>query len=341
MHRLSELLREDDAMAAAPELRRLTKGLRGTAQLAREDAVFQMACALEGAAHALVEGELTWSSDVRERVERTLGDLGVILAGAEPENAVRERLQSASERWQALGVMPWAPGTAGEIASATVESGGEAFLTFAAAEALGIIDVLQNSLNALSEDPMDREAMKAVLRRQRALLGAARLEEVPVIAETLRAVEDVSRIIARMNVPIKDEWLDVFRCARLVLESSTGPLERGDQPPHTPALSRLRTYRQELLERYGAGDEVATAPVAAEAQSSPIDAHAALHASTHPATGHSEERPVDIQNLIYTGDAALRRALELRARLERAVEHDADALALVDEVFDLIRLGLQ
>jgi hypothetical protein len=338
MHRLAELLREDDAMAAAPELRRLTRGLRGTAQLAREDAVFQMACALEGAAHALVEGELTWSSDVRERVERTIGDLDVILAGAEPADGVRARLQSASERWRALGVAPWAPGTTGEVAKAQpVKSDGEAFLTFAADEILGIVEVLQDSLNALSEDPMDREAMKSVLRRQRALLGAARLEEVPVIAESLRAVEDVSRIIARMNVPIKDEWLDVFRCARLVLESSAGPLERGDQPPHTPALSRLRTYRQELLERYGAGDEVATPTVTPEPQAE----LAAPESTDHVAPSHSEERPVDIQNLVYVGDAALRRALELRGRLERTVEHDPDALALVDEVFDLIRLGLQ
>jgi hypothetical protein len=339
------LLREDDAMAAAPELRRLTKGLRGTAQLAREDAVFQMACALEGAAHALVEGELTWSTDVRERVERTLGDLGVILAGAEPAHALRARLQSASERWRALGVAPWTPGTAGETASSQpVESAGEAFLTFAAAETLGIIDVLQGSLNALAEDPMDREPMKSVLRRQRALLGAARLEEVPVIAETLRAMEDVSRIIARMNVPIKDEWLDVFRCARLVLESSSGPLQRGQQPPRTPALSRLRTYRQELLERYGGGEEVSTGSLRSEPQPAQAAAQVAAPVVLEPlsvTTAHSDERPVDIQNLVYTGDAALRRALELRSRLEHAVEHDPDALALVDEVFDLIRLGLQ
>lgn len=334
----TSLVQQDDAMGDAAELLRLARALRGTAQLARESMLLHGATLLEGAAHALVGGSVTWSTDVRERIELTLVDLNVVLSGVEDGDSLRRRLDAAEDRWRTLDVRPWAPFTS--AGAGGEEPGGlddEAFLSFAAAEIDGIVTVLGESLDALAASPMDREAMKAVLRRQRALLGAARLDELPAVAETLRAVEDVSRIIAKMNVAIKDEWLDVFRCARVVLEASAEPLARGDDPPHTPALSRLRTYRQELLERYGAGDEDVLAPPA------PGDAVVASEDGAHdesprePAGGNE----TDIQSLMYTGEAALRRALDLRARLERAVEHDPDALALVDEVFDLIRLGLQ
>jgi hypothetical protein len=338
---LSRLLRDDDSMEARPEMLRLVRGLRGAAQLARDDSLMAMAGVLEGAAHALLEGGLAWSTDVRERVERTVGDVDVILAEAESEDAVRQRVESANARWQAVGVAPWAPGSGGGAgATRAVQPETGDFLSFAASEVTAIVEVMQESLDVLTEDPMDRDAMKSVLRRQRALLGAAPLEELPVVAEVLRAVEDVSRVISRMNVPIKDEWLDVFRCARVVLEAAADPLTRGEDPPHTPALSRLRTYRQELLERYGGAEDLPANVVEADTPAALPDPGPVIEPQTG-AAGRREDRPVDIQNLVYTGDAALRRALELRARLERAVEHDPDALALVDEVFDLIRLGLR
>jgi hypothetical protein len=50
---------------------------------------------------------------------------------------------------------------------------------------------------------------------------------------------------------------------------------------------------------------------------------------------------VDVRDLCFSGERALRAALELRAVLELAVEHQPDARDAVDEVFDLIRLGLK
>lgn len=332
LDRMDALLRADPGLTDSSALRGLARGLRGTAQLAREDIVFRTACLLEGAAQTLHNGDLTWSSDVRERIERTLVDLDVMLAGTEGAEGGAHRLEEAVQRWAALDVRAWTPGIGAPDGERRETP---AFREFAAAELEAMIEVLGTSLDTLARDPMDREALKQILRRQRNLLGAARLDELPTVAETLRAIEDVSRIIARMNVPIKDEWLDVFRCARMVLETTAPAIGQGESPPHTPALSRLRTYRQELLDRYGSVEEPA-------APGSP--AEELLHARPSAARAHDAQEPdpsVDIQNLMYTGEAALRRALDLRARLERAVEHDPDALALVDEVFDLIRLGLQ
>lgn len=340
VQRITSLLAEDDALVDAETLLDHTRALRGTAQLGRDAQVLRAARLLEGAAHALLEGTLTWSSDVRERFELTLGDVQVALAGTEEPAGIERRLDAASDRWRALDVRPWMPAAEADAATERpVDLDDEPFLSFAAGEIDGIVTVLRDSLDALAENGMDRDAMTSVLRRQRALLGAARLDELPAVAETLRAVEDVSRIIARMNIAIKDEWLDVFRCAKVVLEASAEPLARGDDPPHTPALSRLRTYRQELVERYGTADDTPATTLLEEAATTP-DAAVPAASRDEPAATRTEATSIDIQNLVYTGEAALRRALDLRARLERAVENDPDALALVDEVFDLIRLGL-
>ena len=129
--RLGALGREDDAMAAPDELLRLARALRGTAHLASEDALFRVAAILERAARALVAGDVSWSTDTRERVERTIGDIDAILGDREETDATERRVAGADERWQVLGI-----GEAGEEAERAPVAGldDEAFLSFAARE---------------------------------------------------------------------------------------------------------------------------------------------------------------------------------------------------------------
>jgi chemotaxis protein histidine kinase CheA len=348
--RLGELVRAPQPDGPAAELHRLARGLRGTSQIARHERAYRAARELESAARNLSAGQLTWSDDVRERMLRTLDDLGVIIAEAEPEEALEQRVAATAQRWQS--VVHEAPATAAEETQPAEDNRRE-FYAFAAREVSGIADALDESIAALGSNPMDREALKSILRRQRVLLGAARLEELPPIAQTLRAVEDISRIIAKMNVAIKDEWLEVFRCARQALTAALEPLERAEDPPDSKPLRRLRTYREELLERYGDGEALSAAAPASDglvqAQTGETEyapAEASPAPAVEPAAPTAAEaaaavKPVDIHALLYDGDAALRRALELRSRVERAVEHDPDALAAIDEVYDLIRLALR
>jgi hypothetical protein len=124
-------------------------------------------------------------------------------------------------------------------------------------------------------------------------------------------------LILRLGVPVKREWVDVFRCARDVLAPARAALERGDEPESSPALSRLRTLRDELGERYKPRDDA-------------------------PAEGDAGEGPlVDIRDLCFDSQSALRRATELRPVLERAVAGDANARDALEELFDLIRLALE
>lgn len=351
--RLSAAVQQLDSGAGdATELHQHTRGLRGSAQMAREDRVYRAALGLEAAARSLAGGIVRWTEDVSTRIRRTLEDIDALVKGEEPDESMDQRLKRALERWREAGIELPEP----ESGNKPVSEASRQFMQFAAHEVQGIVTEMQAALETLAEDPRDRDPLKAILRRQRALLGAARLDEIAVVAEALRATEDMTRVIAKLNVPVKEEWLAVFRSARDVLRAAIEPLQKGEAPTPTPALSKLRTLRQELLDRYGEGEAVAvtagpTPAVAAAigtytpppSTARPVDIPAP---SARPAPPPPPPEPVvaaddvvPIDALQYKGVRALQRALELQPKLERLAGDDADAREQVKELFDLIRLG--
>ncbi len=234
----------------AGQLHRSARAIRGAAQIAREDAAYRAARVLENATRELLTGALAFDNAMTDRLRASVEDVRAIARGAEAE----ARADAIVARWDQVGVgaeqHPARQGGAQET---------RAFLEYAAHEVAGIASALDRSIAALTADGMNREPLKAVLRRQRGLLGSARLEEIPVLAESLRAVEDLTSIIGKLDVAVRNEWLDVFRCARDVLASAAPLLETGRQPDVTTALRRLRVLRHELLERHGIGEAISTA----------------------------------------------------------------------------------
>jgi chemotaxis protein histidine kinase CheA len=310
--------------------------------MAREDRVYRAAVGLESAARALAAGTLAWSEDLSSRVRRTLEDIDALVQGAEQDDAADGRLRRTLDRWKEIGIM--LPDESGPSAQpAQVSEASRQFRQFAAHEVAGIIAEMEISLETLAGDPRNRDPLKAILRRQRAMLGAARLEEIPVVAEALRATEDMTRLIAKLNIPVKEEWLAVFRTARDVLKSALEPLQKGEIPGSTPALSKLRVLRQELLERFGEGEALNTASPQAQAKAQAqafAQAQALAPQTPAPAPATQAEGVVPIEQLQYSGEKALRRALELQSKLEEIAGSDSRARESVDEVFDLIRLGI-
>lgn len=322
-------------------LHRLARTLRGAAQMAREERTYRAAVALEAACRALSRGELPWDDATADHFRATVADLRPLVHGDDPDAVQEARVAAVLDRWLGLGVaMPEreVAGPAAPRTSAPPErpDGEAAFRAFVAREVAAIAGVLSAGVDALTARPLDREPLKTILRRQRILLGTARLDEISVVAEALRAVEDISRVIARLDVAIKDEWLDVFRSGREVMRAASAALQRGEEPGHTNALSRLRTLHTELIERYGAAE---TGPASSVVPT--VIAHAAA-AEPHPQqqaarVAEAAAEPLDIADLMYDRDEATRRMAELRPRIERAVRHDPDARAALDELFDLIR----
>ncbi|CAN5743144.1 hypothetical protein BH23GEM9_BH23GEM9_10960 [soil metagenome] len=249
---------------------RAARTLRGTAQMAREERVQRVANALETAMKAVTAGDVVWSAAMRNAVRASVADLNALLQRAEPDDLLDERVQASVERWHRIADVP--PERSENAAQQPAgETGDREFRQFAAREVAGIADALERGIQQLAAAPMDREALKVILRRQRALLGARRLDEIPVVAEILRAVEDLTRVVAKLDVGVKQEWLDVYRVARDGLRAALEALQRDENPASTNAASRLRHMREELLERYGTGEAVSAAHPAGLVQARPLD----------------------------------------------------------------------
>ena len=324
-------------------LQRHTRELRGSAQMAREDRVYRAAMGLESAAKSLATGTLKWSEDLSSRIRRTIEDIDALIQGGEADDAADGRVRRTLDRWRELGLALPDEGGVATQPPAQLSEASRQFRQFAAHEVAGIVAEMEISLETLAADPRNRDPLKAILRRQRAMLGAARLEELPVVAEALRATEDMTRLIAKLNVPVKEEWLAVFRSARDVLKASQEQLQKGETPSPTPALSKLRVLRQELLERFGEGNAVNTAAAGAAHTAAPAQTHAAQAQAPRaaaPAPVADAEGVIPVEQLQYSGERALRRALELRPRIEELAGSSSSARESIEEVFDLIRLGI-
>ena len=338
------------------ELHKQTRGLRGSAQMAREDRVYRAALRLEAAARSVSGGLANWSEDLSSRIRRTLEDIEALVNGDEDEDIAEGRVKRTVDRWQDMMELPT---DSIQSSGPPASEASRQFQQFAAHEVAGIVNEMEAGLVTLASDPRNRDPLKAILRRQRALLGAARLDEIAVVAEALRATEDMTRVIAKLNVPVKEEWLSVFRSARDVLKAAIEPLRRGEIPGPTPALSKLRTLRQELLDRYGEGEAVAiiggpsavppgapasqpeasVAPISRAFPSAAQPRSASAPATPVPAATPDDEGVVPIESLLYQGPRALARALELQPAFERIAGDDTQAREQVKELFDLIRLG--
>jgi chemotaxis protein histidine kinase CheA len=292
--------------ATLAELGRCARGLRGLARLANEIRVAEAAAAVEQAARSIAAPEA--AAGLADRVQASVADLRVLVEGGADDSVLDACRAAVVDRWSGVDDATDEPSTA--VPEPTPEPD---FHAFVAREVSGIADVLDRGIAAFTEVPTNREWLGAILRRQRALMGVARLAEVGTVAETLRAVEDMSELIVRLNVPIKSEWLDVFRSAREILRTSMTSLLQNEMPPFTPALSRLRTLRDELRDRYG---EKAAAAAADRPRSEPAAASPA--APAEPAVSRHE------------------RAARLRAEIDRAIGGDARARDALHELHTLL-----
>lgn len=299
---------EQEARALASEagslerLQRPARSLAGLARLAGDSHVQRAAGVIARALRSPVEPPEAVTV-LADRVLSSIPGLRSLLDREIPEENAEQLVVDVVGEWED-------PGTGG-MESATIPRETD-FLAFVASEATGIADTTERAIAAFADQPANREWIGAILRRQRVLLGSARLDEVPIVPEALRAVEDLAELIVRLDVPVKSEWLDVFRTSLDVLRNSAAMLQAGDEPEPTPALSRLRTLHNELTDRYG--DRVPAGP-------SPS---AGVAPSGSPSA------------VIDPAGTAVERAAALRARIERDLDRDSDARRALDDLWALL-----
>ena len=332
----------DDSIVDAAELHRVSRVLRGSAQMAREPRVQAVARALELAGRALVQGALAWGEDLRGEVERTLQDLTALVEADGTDAQLDERAAAAIERWERKGLevtAPPGPGTSPwstEPAAAPLDPG--AVPVPGEASALGVAHA-PGDVAALDGAPAHEELPIEVVNFFRSEAGALvdRIERM--VGERPQWTGDRSRAAQRELRDTVTALRDLaatfgFSAATAGAERLLDALDREDPVDGLVAeLRRLVT------------SEVPGRPVPPAGSTEPARPEAPAPDRTPAATALSagEQDAVDvvpIEDLLYRGEAALRRALELRPAIERLAGTDAAARETVDELFDLIRLGL-
>lgn len=271
------------------EMRRLARALRGCAQMAREEGVYRGARILEAATRELAEGGLAWDERARGHVGATLDDLWSIIEAGEadaPQAEAVDHIAAIRARWEELGLAleeESFPGAAPPDARAsTGPEAPPALREYAAREVRGVLAVVHEGIRALRADGKDREPLKKILLRQRALMGAAGLSALPAVSDPLQIMDEIARLAASQGRSVEGPWLEVFENARAALEEASVPLAAGEVPAgDTPTLERLRTLRERLVE--------GRAPEAADEEA-------------------DEEIPVEVVNFFRT---------EARGRLEK------------------------
>jgi chemotaxis protein histidine kinase CheA len=266
-----------------------------------------------------------------DRMQETLADFRAFLEETEPSDELDGRLASLRTRW----------GVADDGDAALDASADPQFFSWVAEETSAIADCMDAGVQAFMNDPSDRDELGTILRRQRPLLGAARLAGVSVVGETLHAVEDLSAMIVRLDVPIKVEWLDVFRSARDVLRAASARLARGEQPEPVNALSRLRTLRSELMDRYGARvASSAAAPSAADGEAVPLEArpYTSVSADVEPVPAAADLDDASAPAEVDGVESLLARARALRPVIEAG--SDRAARAALAELYEILTESL-
>jgi len=293
---------EQATVASPVELdvvRRSARRLSGVARLAGQPGFLRAATAIDQAVRST---DPVLNSSLADVLRESLPHCRALVAAGASDADVSLHVTAVIERCNTE------PATASDTVVGKPDEA--AFLEFVCQEAFGVADALDRGIDRFVEEPEDRDVLGTILQRQRSLLGSARLGELPVLAETLRAVEDVAELVVRLDVPIKSEWLDVFRAARDVLRAAGTSLADGEAPVATHSLSRLRTLHVELVDRYGQR----------EAAEEAVPAAAVLAADT----------------------ATHERAGRLRMELMNAIGANARARAALEELYALaLRSGTE
>jgi hypothetical protein len=69
-----------------------------------------------------------------------------------------------------------------------------------------------------------------------------------VVAGTLQAIEDATRVVARQNLPVDGDWLAIYRQAHSVLNEAVVRIEAGaSDDPSSLTFAELRALRDRMI----------------------------------------------------------------------------------------------
>jgi chemotaxis protein histidine kinase CheA len=191
------------------------RALRGSATMARQPFIAELATAVERVGRALHEGSLAWEPASRAALISAVDDLKLLV------RAVRNWTPADEQRAQtrAAELTRYAPARVVNPATPASTTGS----TFFAAETSNIAAGLE--LLAARSD--DRASAENVLRRVRALRGVAGIKDVGPLADVMSAAELVVKPLELGEGAITPEGLEVLRRGADLLRWLSAALRAG------------------------------------------------------------------------------------------------------------------
>ena len=228
----SEYIEQLDGLLAAgsgsgpngEEFSRYARALRGSATMARQGALAELAGGVERVGRALRDATLMWEPGVAGVLTSSVDDLKILVRGVRTWGESEE--QRAQTRIAELA--RWAPHATRPYQPTPSFTSGSAFLV---AECAAIAD----ALDAAVARPADRVALNAALARVRALRGVAALRDVPPIGDVVDAVERAAKPVELGSGAATRTQIDIFTSAAALMRRAASELRVGTAPDPTSA----------------------------------------------------------------------------------------------------------
>lgn len=311
------------AAAIPPEpdtFQRATRGLRGSATMAKLKGIADVAAGLERLSRFVREGKVVWDELSRGVAIAAVDDLKILVRAVRVWGDAEDRRVAA----RVAELEHLAP----RVQTLHQRGKGAAFLAHAAAEAA-------TGLLSYADHPGTRDEFEEILRKVRALRGVAALKDLPPLAEVVDAVDAAAKPIELGHEGATAERRRLFRAAAKVLVEGGEAIRVGGLPPTDTVAVREFAHAAETL-RAGERETDEVVPISSLLPDGPMGAH--ITASPNPPTTAAQRFRLEVvsqaehlRRLVADGRAAVDAAT--RDRVGRELRAAVRALARAAQSF--------
>ena len=244
---LDELLARSGA--GGPEtddFTRYARMLRGSATMARQPVVADVAGAVERVGRALREGTLLWEPGIQSVLTAAVDDLKILIRG------VRTWGPGETHRAEAriVELSRYAPVSARTPTPTPSGGSGMMFLIEEASQ-------IATALEAFAARPSDRGALDAALGRVRALRGVAAIRDLPPLPDVIDGIERAAKPLELGTDAAAMPQLALFDAAAQLLRRLATDLRQGRRPDaNAPDVHRFAAAAAELVDSEREADRI-------------------------------------------------------------------------------------
>jgi len=240
LERLDALLQPSDS-PAAEEFVRLARALRGSALMAKHQAIARAAAGLESLARAARESRRGWDVETKQLAVRAVDDLKIFVrraaswtdADTAKAEALGQQLERVAGRPPVSARGPEAPG---------LDAGARAFV---AREGAAIASALDRTAQALQANRAAHDPLRLVLKAVQPLRGLAALNDLPPLPDLLEGIERAVAKASGSGPEPPPQVAELFQAAATAVARSAR--EVADRGRPDPEGAEFQTFAGLLL----------------------------------------------------------------------------------------------